>query len=138
MHATPPRPASRLPAPTPKSQRHNPSQTNNPSQIIKSGVVCVFQVSRPHLGLRPNPKHSTANRKQNAASPTPNIPLQTESKTLPAPLEKCIERCNFYIKYFDKIKPHANRPYPVPSKLKPETHIYFFFCLITRIKAPNH
>ena len=40
--------------------------------------------------------------------------------------EKYIEKCNFYIKYFDKIKCYANRPYIVFSELKPETHIYFF------------
>ena len=40
--------------------------------------------------------------------------------------KKCIEKCNFYIKYFDKIKCYADRPYLVLSELKPETHIYFF------------
>ena len=43
---------------------------------------------------------------------------------------KCIEKCNFYIKYFfDKIKCYADRPYLVFSELKPETHIYFFLAL---------
>ena len=41
--------------------------------------------------------------------------------------EKYTEKCNFYIKYFDKIKCYADRPYLVFSELKPETHIYFFF-----------
>ena len=40
---------------------------------------------------------------------------------------KSIEKCNFYIKYFDKIKCYADRPYLVFSELKPETHILFFF-----------
>ena len=31
------------------------------------------------------------------------------------------------IKYFDKIKCNANRPYLVFSELKPEMCIYFFF-----------
>ena len=39
--------------------------------------------------------------------------------------EKCIEKCNFYIKYFDKIACYADRPYLVFSEL----HIYFFFAL---------
>ena len=38
---------------------------------------------------------------------------------------KCIEKCNFYIKYFNKIKCYANQPYLVFSELKPETHIFF-------------
>ena len=41
--------------------------------------------------------------------------------------EKCIEKCNFYIKHFDKIKCYADRPYLVFSELKPETHIFFFW-----------
>ena len=40
---------------------------------------------------------------------------------------KYIEKCNFYIKYFDKIKCYADRPYLVFSELKPETHIFFFW-----------
>ena len=44
---------------------------------------------------------------------------------------KCIEKCNFYIKCFNKIKCYADRPYLVFSELKPETHcvtcIYLFF-----------
>ena len=39
---------------------------------------------------------------------------------------KCIEKCNFYIKCFDKIKCYADRPYLVFSELKPETHVYYF------------
>ena len=41
--------------------------------------------------------------------------------------EKCSEKCNFYIKYFDKIKCFAGRPYLAFSDLKPETHIYIFW-----------
>ena len=37
---------------------------------------------------------------------------------------KGIEKCYFYIKYFNKIKCHADRLYLVFSELKPETHIY--------------
>ena len=37
-----------------------------------------------------------------------------------------LKKCNFYIKYFDKIKCYADRPYLVFSELKPETHIYLF------------
>ena len=36
---------------------------------------------------------------------------------------KCSEKCDFYIKYFDKIKYYADRPYLAFSELKPETHI---------------
>ena len=43
--------------------------------------------------------------------------------------EKCIEKCNFCIKYFGKIKCYAHRPYLVFSELKPGTHIWFFLCL---------
>ena len=39
----------------------------------------------------------------------------------------CTEKYNFYIKYFDKIKCYADRPYLVFSELKPETHIYIFW-----------
>ena len=31
---------------------------------------------------------------------------------------KCIEKCNFYVKYFDKIICYAYRPYLVFSELK--------------------
>ena len=51
---------------------------------------------------------------------------------------KCIEKCNFYIKYFDKIN-YADRPYLLISELKPETHIYIFWPnvvnLITRTEV---
>ena len=40
---------------------------------------------------------------------------------------KCIEKCDFYIKYFDKIKCYADRPYLFFSELKPESHIYIFW-----------
>ena len=40
---------------------------------------------------------------------------------------KGIEKCNFYIKYFDKIKCYADRSYLFFPELKPETHIYIFF-----------
>ena len=43
--------------------------------------------------------------------------------------EKCIEKYNFCIKYFGKIKCYADRPYLFFSELKPETHIYFFLVL---------
>ena len=36
---------------------------------------------------------------------------------------KCIEKCNFYIKYFDQMKCSADWPYQ-------NTHIIFFFGLI--------
>ena len=36
---------------------------------------------------------------------------------------KCYEKCNFYIKYFDKIKCYADWPYLAFSELRPETHI---------------
>ena len=44
--------------------------------------------------------------------------------------EKCIEKCNFYIKYFDKIKCYADQPYLVFSELNPERHIYIFFFFV--------
>ena len=41
--------------------------------------------------------------------------------------EECIEKCNFYnVKYFDKIKCYADRPYLVFSEVKPETHTYIY------------
>ena len=48
---------------------------------------------------------------------------------------KCIEKCNFYIKYFDKIKCYNNQPYLVFSELKPETHIYFFWPNLIRAET---
>ena len=50
---------------------------------------------------------------------------------------KYSEKCNFDIKYFDKIKCYADRPYLAFSELKPETHIYNFFGLMCYfIKEP--
>ena len=46
--------------------------------------------------------------------------------------KKYILKCNFYIKYFDKIQCYVNRPYLVFSELKPETHIYFFWPKLSR------
>ena len=63
-------------------------------------------------------------------APILNILLRIVSKMLSNLLEngeKYVEKCNFYIKYFDKIKCYADRPYLVFLELKPETHIYFFF-----------
>ena len=78
--------------------------------------VCVFQVSRPYLVFCPDPKHFIVNCEQNV------VKLRKKG-------EKCIEKSNFYIKYFDKIKCYADRPYLVFSELKPETHIYIFLAL---------
>ena len=50
---------------------------------------------------------------------------------------KYIEKCNSYIKYFDKIKCYADRPYLVFSELKPETHIYFLLALIKTSKQKH-
>ena len=54
---------------------------------------------------------------------------------LPKTGEKCFEKCNFCIKYFDKIKFYANRPYLECSELKSETHIYIFFGLMNHIRT---
>ena len=65
-------------------------------------------------------------------APTLNILLWIVSKLLSNLLkngEQCIEKCNFFIKYFDEIKCYADRPYLVFSELKPETHIYFVLVL---------
>ena len=62
-------------------------------------------------------------------APTLNILLWIVSKMLSNLLkngEKCIEKCNFYIKYFDKIKCYADLVF---SELKPETHREFFLAL---------
>ena len=71
-------------------------------------VFMCFQVSRPYLGF----------------ATTLNILLWIVSKmsNLLENGEKCIEKCNFYIKYFDKIKCYADRLYLV--FFRPETHIY--------------
>ena len=58
----------------------------------KKKKICVFQVSRPYLGFCPDPKHFVVNCEQNVVKFA----------------EKCIEKCNFYIKYFDKIKCNAD------------------------------
>ena len=75
--------------------------------------IFVFQVSRPYLVFCPDPKHFIVNCEQNVAKFAENG-------------KKCIEKCNFYIKYLYKIKCYADRPYLCFSKLKPETHIHFF------------
>ena len=96
-------------------------QINFSEFIGKAKTKYVFQVSWPYLGF----------------CPTLNILLWIVSKMLSNLLEngeKYIEKCNFYIKYFDKIKCYANRPYLVFSELKPETHIYFFFGLRSRLE----
>ena len=71
--------------------------------------MCVFQVSRHYLGFCPDPKHFIVNCEQILSNLLENW-------------GKCIKKCNFYVKYFDKIKCYADRPYLVFSKLKPETH----------------
>ena len=75
--------------------------------------LCVFQVSRSYLGFCIDPKHFIVNCEQNFVKFAGNG-------------EKCIEKCNFYIKYFDKIKFYTDRPYLVFSELKPETYIHFY------------
>ena len=47
--------------------------------------------------------------------------------------KKCIEKCNFYIKYFDKIKCFANPPYLDFSELNLK-HTYIFFFGLTEKK----
>ena len=81
-------------------------------QIRQKKKICVLQVSRPYLGFSPDPKHFIVDCEQ--------IVVKFAEKW-----GKCIEKCNFYIKYFDKIKCYAYRPYLVFSELKPETHIFF-------------
>ena len=76
--------------------------------------ICVFQVSRPYLGF----------------CPALNILLWIVSKMLSNLLEKgekYIKKCNFFIKYFDKIKCYADRPYWVFFRAEIwNTHIVFF------------
>ena len=58
-------------------------------------------------------------------APTLNILLWRVRKTLSNLLKnggKCIEKYNFFVKYFDKIQCYADRPYLVFSELKPEMH----------------
>ena len=73
----------------------------------------MVQVSRPYLGFCSGPKHFIVNCEQNAVE-------------FAGKWGKCIEKCNFYIKYFDKIKCYADRPYLDFSELKSETHIFLF------------
>ena len=84
-------------------------------------LICVFQVSRPYLGFCSDPKYFIVNCEQNVVKF----------------VGKCIEKCNFYVKYFDKIKCYADRPYLVFSELKPETHIYCF-CLTKHTCTHTH
>ena len=81
--------------------------------------ICVFQVSRPYLGFWPDPKHFIVNCEQNI--------VKFDGKW---GKYRPMEKCNFYIKYFDKIKCYADRPYLVFSELKPETHIYLLFFVL--------
>ena len=71
-------------------------------------------------------------------APTLNILLWIMSQMLSNLLKnggRCTEKCNFYMKYFDKMKCYADRPYRFFSELKPETHISLFLALYTHI---NH
>ena len=78
----------------------------------KKKNVCVFQVSRPYIGFCPDPKPFIVKCEQHIVKYA----------------GKCREKCNFCIKYFDKIKCYADRSYLAFSELKPETHnIYFCF-----------
>ena len=84
-------------------------------QIVKAKKkICVFQVSRPYLCF----------------CPTLNILLWIVSKmsNLFENGGKCIEKCNFYMKYFDKIKCYADRPCLVFFRAETwNTYIFFFF-----------
>ena len=84
----------------------------------------MFLVSRPYLSFCPDPKHFIVNFEQNVVK-------------FAEKWGKCIEKCNFYIKYFDKIKCYADRPYLFFSELKPETHIYFWGGLMISILHRN-
>ena len=81
--------------------------------------MCVS--SQPYLGFCTDPKHFIVNCEENV------VKLLEKGG-------KCIAKCNFYIKYVDKIKCYADRPYLVFSELKPETHIYIYFVLAQRIE----
>ena len=49
---------------------------------------------------------------------------------------KCIEKCNFYIKYFDKIKCYANQPYLVFFRSETwNTHIFFLWPNLIRAET---
>ena len=69
----------------------------------------------------PDPKHFIVNCEQNVVK-------------FAGKWGKIYGQCNFYIKYFDKIKCYADRPYLVFSELKPETRIYYFFALCSCIR----
>ena len=77
-------------------------------------IKCLFQVSRPYLAFCPNPKYF--------------FKLWAKHQICWKMVQNVVKNA-FSIKYFDKIKYYADRPYLVFSELKPETHIYFFFCL---------
>ena len=61
----------------------------------------MFQVSRPYLGFCPDPKHFIVNCEQNTV------------KFAEKNGRKCIGKCKFYIKYFNKIKCYGDQPYLV-------------------------
>ena len=54
-------------------------------------IICVLQVSQPYLGFCSDPKHFTVKCEQNIVKILENG-------------GKCSEKCNFFIKSFDKIK----------------------------------
>ena len=87
------------------------------SLVRPKKYICAFQVSRPNLDFCPDPKHFIVNCKQNVVK-------------FAGKWGKMNWKMQFYIKYFDKIKCYADRPYLVFSELKPETHIYFVFGLM--------
>ena len=83
-----------------------------PTSLVRPNKnICVFQVSRPYLGFCPDPKHFIVNCEQNVVKFA----------------GKCIEKCSFYIKYFDKIKCYANWPYLVFFQSWNLKHTYIFF-----------
>ena len=78
--------------------------------------VCVFQISRPYLGF----------------CLTLNILMCIVSKMLENG-GKCIEKCSFYVKYFDKIKCRLT----IPSFFWAETwniHIFLFGLIRPNLK----
>ena len=52
--------------------------------------------------------------------------------------EKCIEKCNVYIKYFDKIKCYADRPYLVFFKSWNLKHTYIVLALLRVSERQTH